>query len=121
MVGDSMPGKESTREDGRPAGIGRTKVRPAGVRAAIVAEKPGNAGGAKGGRKRMGCDHEPRGDTSASPGGDPGRQAGDDLWENYGAARGVWSKPMLMALEKGVKGNKWFSLIDKVVSERTFG
>jgi hypothetical protein len=38
------------------------------------------------------------------PGEDPGRQAGDDLWENYGAARGVWSKPMLMALEKGVKG-----------------
>jgi len=28
---------------------------------------------------------------------------------------------MLMALEKGVKGNRWFSLIDKVVSERTLG
>ena len=55
------------------------------------------------------------------PGGDPGRQAGDDLWENYGAARGVWSKPMLMGPREGGERNKWFSLIDKVVSERTFG
>ena len=44
----------------------------------------------------------------------PGRPAGKDLWENYGAERGVWTEPMLMALEKGVRGNKWFSLIDKV-------
>jgi RNA-directed DNA polymerase len=51
----------------------------------------------------------------------PGRQAGKDLWETYGAARGVWTEPMIMALEKGVRGNKWFSLIDKVVSERTLG
>jgi RNA-directed DNA polymerase len=28
---------------------------------------------------------------------------------------------MLIALEKGMKGNRWFSLIDKVVSERTHG
>lgn len=28
---------------------------------------------------------------------------------------------MLIALEKGVKGNKWFSLIDKVASDRTLG
>ena len=28
---------------------------------------------------------------------------------------------MLIALEKGIKGNKWFSLIDKVVTERTLG
>jgi len=28
---------------------------------------------------------------------------------------------MLETLEKGVKGNKWFSLIDKVASERTLG
>jgi RNA-directed DNA polymerase len=33
----------------------------------------------------------------------------------------VWSEPMLAALERGVKGNKWFSLIDKVWSERTLG
>ena len=51
----------------------------------------------------------------------PGRQAGKDLWETNGAARGVWTEPMLMALGRGMKGNKWFSLIDKVVSERTLG
>ena len=28
---------------------------------------------------------------------------------------------MLKTLERGVKGNRWFSLIDKVVSERTLG
>jgi len=33
----------------------------------------------------------------------------------------VWTENMLMALEKGVRGNRWFSLIDKVVSERTLG
>ena len=26
---------------------------------------------------------------------------------------------MLVALDKGVRGNKWFSLIDKVASDRT--
>lgn len=50
-----------------------------------------------------------------------GRQAGGDPWENHGAERGVWTENMLMALEKGVRGNRWFSLIDKVVSERTLG
>jgi RNA-directed DNA polymerase len=53
----------------------------------------------------------------------PGRdkQAEEDLWQRYGAERGVWSEPMLAALERGLKGNKWFSLIDKVWSERTLG
>jgi RNA-directed DNA polymerase len=44
-----------------------------------------------------------------------------DLWTRYGAERGVWSEAMLIALEKGVKGNKWFSLTDKIVSDRTLG
>jgi RNA-directed DNA polymerase len=39
----------------------------------------------------------------------------------YGAERGVWSENMLIALERGIEGNKWFSLIDKVASERTLG
>ena len=51
----------------------------------------------------------------------PGRRAGEDPWERHGAERGVWTEPMLKALEKGVKGNRWFSLIDKVASERTLG
>jgi RNA-directed DNA polymerase len=47
------------------------------------------------------------------------KQAEEDLWQRYKAERGVWSEPMLAALERGLKGNKWFSLIDKVWSART--
>lgn len=50
-----------------------------------------------------------------------GKQVGEDLWQRYGAERGVWTESMLNALERGVKGNKWFSLIDKVASDRTLG
>ena len=61
-----------------------------------------------------------REDKSASvPGRD--KQVEEDLRQRHGAERGVWSQAMLVALEKGVKGNKWFSLIDKVASERTLG
>jgi RNA-directed DNA polymerase len=52
---------------------------------------------------------------------DKDKQAEEDLWQRYGAERGVWSKSMLIALEKGIEGNKWFSLIDKVRSEVTLG
>src|SRR6202161_3889139 len=31
----------------------------------------------------------------------------------------VWTERMLTALEQGVKGGRWFSLIDKVHPERT--
>ncbi|MEZ5329687.1 MAG: hypothetical protein R3F19_31960 [Verrucomicrobiales bacterium] len=41
--------------------------------------------------------------------------------KRYGAERGVWTENMLIALERGIEGNKWFSLIDKVVSARTLG
>src|SRR6266581_3781342 len=33
----------------------------------------------------------------------------------------VWTEQMLTALEQGVKGGKWFSLIDKVSTETTLG
>ena len=42
------------------------------------------------------------------------RQGEEDLWQGHKAERGVWSEKMLMALETGVKGNVWFSLIDKL-------
>jgi RNA-directed DNA polymerase len=41
------------------------------------------------------------------------------LWQRYKAERKVWSEGMIVALDKGVKGNKWFSLIDKVYADRT--
>lgn len=49
------------------------------------------------------------------------KQAGEARWRCYGAEPGVWSERMLAALEQGVKGNKWFSLIDKVYADRTLG
>jgi RNA-directed DNA polymerase len=52
---------------------------------------------------------------------DGDKQAEEDLWQRYGAERGVWTEPMLAALARGLKGNKWFSLIDKVRSVRTLG
>jgi RNA-directed DNA polymerase len=80
--------------------------------------KPGNAGEAKGGReanpsKSGSCEATP----ARVPEGD--KQAGEDLWQRYGAERGIWSEKMLAALQQGVKGNQWFSLIDKVYAERT--
>jgi RNA-directed DNA polymerase len=56
--------------------------------------------------------------ASVPPAGED-KQAGEDLWQRYGAEREAWTKNMLTALDKGVKGNKWFSLIDKIASERT--
>ncbi len=47
------------------------------------------------------------------------KQAEEDLWSTYKAERYVWSEKMLRTLARGVKGGKWFSLIDKVYSERT--
>jgi RNA-directed DNA polymerase len=41
------------------------------------------------------------------------------LWQRHKAQRGVWSEKMLVALEAGVKGNVWFSLIDKVYADWT--
>lgn len=34
---------------------------------------------------------------------------------------GVWTERMLAALENGVKGGRWYSLMDKVYAERTLG
>lgn len=50
------------------------------------------------------------------------RPEGEDLWQRYGAERGIWTKAMLIALhQRRVGGNKWFSLIDKVASDGTLG
>lgn len=41
------------------------------------------------------------------------KQAEEGVWQRCGTERGVWSEPMLIAIEGGVKGNKWFSCSDK--------
>ena len=47
------------------------------------------------------------------------KQAEEDLWQRHKAERGVWTEPMLAALARGLNGKKWFSLIDKISTERT--
>jgi RNA-directed DNA polymerase len=108
--------------------------RPAAVRAAIVAqasrgEDDGEAlapteqsrltpGGAKGGREANASSEGGR--ESTPPAVLFGDKQGGEAPENrsmpeYGAERIVWSEKMLAALhERRVKGNKWYSLIDKV-------
>jgi RNA-directed DNA polymerase len=54
------------------------------------------------------------------PGVPPGdKQGGEATRPVAGAEPGVWSERMLAALERGMKGNRWFSLIDKVYADRT--
>lgn len=77
-----------------------------------------NDRGAKDGRKE---DHRSEGPSEASSSAVPatGKQDEEALWQSHKAQRGVWSEKMLIALERGIKGGVWFSLIDKVCAERT--
>src|ERR1700738_2348354 len=44
---------------------------------------------------------------------------GGDVWVRWAWTEpAVWTERMLTALEQGVKGGVWFSLIDKVYAER---
>ena len=57
--------------------------------------------------------------SASVPGTD--KQAEADLWQRYGAKRGVWTEAMLIALERGKEGSKWFSLIDSRSAAETAG
>ena len=79
--------------------------------------KPGNFGGAKGSRKMEG-DMDTNGETT--PATVPlAKQAGElrSRWSWVNPC--AWTVRMLAALEEGVKGDRWFTLIDKVHSERS--
>lgn len=86
------------------------------VRATVVAKKSGNPDRAKGGRE---ANAFTKWDWKRTPAIVPkvDKQAGKA--PKYGAQPRIWSEGMLVALERGIKGNKWFSLIDKVYEERT--
>ena len=111
------------------------KSRRAGVRATIVAKKCRNGHGAKGRRKLDMTKTQQRQEASAaklfaSPASvvrESGtKQAGETQrpqaatiamrWPWVEAS--VWNGRMLTALEKGVKGGLWFSLIDKVYNRQ---
>ncbi len=119
VVGGSRSGKGRDVNAGDLPG--QEAERPsAGVRTTIVAMKPGNAGGAKGGRKADAWNERKRENKSEPPPvSETNKQGGEDLWQRHKAQRGVWSEGMLVALENRVKGKKWFSLIDKIYGERT--
>lgn len=118
VVGGSMSGKGRGVNMGDLLGQEVARSTLAEVRAAIKASKSGNSDGAKGGRKvdpsNEGQSEAPSAQVPASD-----KQAEEALWQRHKAQRGVWSERMLMALERGVKGNVWFSLIDKVYATRT--
>lgn len=118
VVDGSTSGKDSEMNAGDLPGQD-TMGCPAGVRATIRAMKPGYSGGAKGGRKVNPQESGEREDNSLLVPSNGDKQREEDPWQRHMAERGVWSERMLDALQKGVKGNKWFSLIDKVYADRT--
>jgi hypothetical protein len=87
------------------------KSRRAGVRGAIVATKPGNAGGAKGSRE-MDANVNTRPEAPPSPVPSRAQQDGDVLSRWSWTEQAVWTERMLTALEQGVKGGCWFRLMD---------
>lgn len=84
-----------------------------GVRASIVAKKSRNGDGAKG-TQEGGYVTDRK--TEEKPAGVPetAKQAGEIRARWDWVEPSVWTERMLTALEKGVKGDKWFSLVDKV-------
>ena len=88
----------------------RGRLPRAGVRARIVAMKPGNAGGAQEGERAMNSSPEnppPPVPVRAQQGGEAGIR-------KVPAEPAVWTERRLTALVTGLKGNRWFRLIDKV-------
>jgi RNA-directed DNA polymerase len=118
VVGGSMSGKGGVVNTGDLFEQVVERPTQRGVRAAIVATKSGNSDGAKGGRKvEPSNEGQSEAHSAQVPAAD--KQAEEALWQRHKAQRGVWSEKMLMALERGVKGNVWFSLIDKIYAPRT--
>ncbi len=91
----------------------------AGVRAPIVAKKGRNGPGAKGAQEGGDVTDQPK-EAQPATVWEWTQQAGEA--QNSWALRArwnwvepeVWTERMLTALEQGVKGGKWFRLIDKV-------
>ena len=91
-----------------------TESRP-GVRAPIVAMKRRNGRGAKGAQEG-GCVKDSTAEDNPAPVPSGATQAGDIRARWAWVEPLVWTERMLAALENGVKGGRWFSLIDKVYS-----
>jgi len=97
---------------------------PAGVRASVVAEKRGTTAWSQGTQESGTVKDRPnelsnepalvnRGRATATG----SKQAGEARARWAWVERGVWTERMLVALETGVKGGKWYALMDKVSDE----
>lgn len=114
--GDVNQGSRSVERTGNQANSPEEGTE--GDRVPVGAKKSRNGDGAKGNREA-----NPEGARQSEeqlpsvPATD--KQGGEDLWQRHKAEREVWSQGMLETLQRGVKGGKWFSLIDKVYQEKT--
>ena len=127
MVEDGTHGKAKRRKRRDPS----TGVRPAGVRAFIVpksalecASRSAGASASKTaareGRQEAGWameGSEAVTDPAVSARAKQGPEVRDPRWD--WAEASIWTARMTMALENGVKGGKWFSLIDKALRPST--
>lgn len=133
MVGDRTAGRFDDVKQGslggpetvfmlsgaRPAMKPKSRSQPVD-RAFVVVKKRGNSRGAKGRRKGRNVNNK---DSEAnSPVVPEGAKQGEEIYGRWPwAERSVWSERMLQTLETGVKGGKWFSLIDKVWKRENLG
>ena len=88
---------------------------PPGVRAAVVAMKRGNARGAKG-PQEGGYVSDRAGQTQPAAVPSVATQAGDVRARWAWIEPALWSERMLKALEEGVKGGKWYSLMAAIIN-----
>src|SRR5882672_3186117 len=86
----------------------------------MVAKKLRNGSGAKGAQEGGDVnDRQAEGKAATVPA--KAKQAGEVRARWAWVEPEVWSERMLTALEQGVKGGKWFSLIDKVYRPANLG
>lgn len=95
---------------------GAEEPERAGVRAPVVARKSRNWDGAKGAQEGgyatdMTAEERPAGVSETTT------QAGEMRARWGWVEPTVWTERMLTALEEGVKGGKWYSLMDKVYAK----
>jgi RNA-directed DNA polymerase len=99
--------------DGVHAAARCRRAGPTGVRASIVAKNSRNGEGAKGTQEGgdvtdQTTEQQPTAVSEAT------KQVGEIRARWAWVEPAVWTERMLTALEVGVKGGKWFSLMDKV-------
>lgn len=91
---------------------------PEGDRASVGAKKRGNARGAKGGRE-VDVNGAASQEEQAPRVLERDKQGADVRARWAWTEPAVWTERMLSTLETGIKGGVWFSLVDKVWSERS--